>query len=95
MPLQAIDDPETLWDHLTTPEKTCLASLVIEWIDHDPADSSFSIPLTPTGRHSKTDGRRGKQLTVRRVYRGKAAICVSREFKRSNFRVTCSGVQQW
>ena len=47
--LEAIGDLESLWDRLTALEKTRLASLLIERIDHDPGDSTFSITLTPTG----------------------------------------------
>ena len=47
--LQTISDLASRCDHLPTPEKTRLASLVIERVDHDPADSTFSITLTPTG----------------------------------------------
>ncbi|WP_442511840.1 zinc ribbon domain-containing protein [Novipirellula sp. SH528] len=50
--LRAIDDLETLWDHMTLSERSRLMSLLIERIDHDPTDSNLSITLSPTGLES-------------------------------------------
>lgn len=50
--LKAIDDLETLWDHLTLSERSRLMSLLIERIDHDPTDSNLSITLSPAGLQS-------------------------------------------
>ncbi|MEO1615579.1 MAG: recombinase family protein [Planctomycetota bacterium] len=50
--LKAIKDLETLWEHLTIPERSRLVSTLIENIDHDPTDSSLSITLSATGLQS-------------------------------------------
>ena len=64
MILQAISDLETLWDHLTSSEKTRPASLVIERVDHDPGDSTFSITLTPTGLRTLGTGPARQEATA-------------------------------
>lgn len=50
--LRAIDDLETLWGHMTLSERSRLMSLLIERIEHDPAESCISITLSPTGLQS-------------------------------------------
>jgi site-specific DNA recombinase len=50
--LRAITDLETLWDHLTLSERGRLINLVIQRIDHDPADSTLSITLSASGLQS-------------------------------------------
>ncbi len=50
--LKAINDLESLWDHLSIAERSRLITLLIERIEHDPVESTISITLSPTGLNS-------------------------------------------
>ncbi len=47
--LRAINDLESLWEHLTIGERSRLVSNLIERVDHNPTESTLSITLSPTG----------------------------------------------
>jgi hypothetical protein len=49
---KAIKNLQGLWDHLTMGERSRLMSQLVARIDHDPADSTLSITLSPLGLKS-------------------------------------------
>ena len=63
--LAAIKNLESLWDHLTTGERSRLMTLLVTRIEHDPTDSNLSITLSPTGLRSfgtETSATQSEQL---------------------------------
>lgn len=50
--LAAINNLESLWEHLTMGERSRLMTLLVTSIEHDPSESTLSITLSPTGLKS-------------------------------------------
>lgn len=63
MILEAIGDLESLWGHLSSPEKTRPPSLLIERFDRDAGDGTFSNTLTLTRLRTLETGLTRKGAT--------------------------------
>jgi site-specific DNA recombinase len=50
--IRAMNDLKSVWEHLTTSERSRLMSLLIDRIEHDPVEGNVSITLSPAGLQS-------------------------------------------
>jgi len=50
--LRAVQDLESLWNHLTIGERSRLMTVLIERIEHDAVESNLSITLSAAGLQS-------------------------------------------